>query len=72
MQDDYATNLMSAQRQLLQQNPSGVSRPELSIGGQLNGFMAPRLRCPPCDLLCRASPQMDRVIGRRPLKALAP
>jgi hypothetical protein len=42
MQDDYATNLMSAQRQLLQQNPSGVSRPELSIGGQLNGFMAPR------------------------------
>jgi hypothetical protein len=42
MQDDYATNLMSAQRQLLQQNPSGVSRPELSIGDQLNGFMAPR------------------------------
>jgi hypothetical protein len=42
MQDDYATNLMSAQRQLLQQNPSGVSRPELSIGDQHNGFMAPR------------------------------
>ena len=41
MQDDYATSLMSAQRQLLQQNPSGDSRPELSIGNQLNGYMGP-------------------------------
>jgi hypothetical protein len=42
MQDDYATSLMSVQRQLLQENPSGVSRPEFSIGRQLNGFMGPR------------------------------
>jgi hypothetical protein len=41
-QDDYATGLMDAQRQLLQQNPSGDSRSELSIGSQLNGFMGPR------------------------------
>lgn len=41
MQDDYAASLMSAQRQLLQQNPSGDSRPELSIGNQLNGYMGP-------------------------------
>ena len=41
MQDDYATSLMSAQRQLLQRNPSGDSRPELSIGSQLNGYMGP-------------------------------
>jgi hypothetical protein len=41
-QDDYATNLMNAQRQLLQQNPSGDSRSELSIGSQLNGYTGPR------------------------------
>lgn len=41
IEDDYATSLMSAQRQLLQQNPSGDSRPELSIGNQLNGYMGP-------------------------------
>jgi hypothetical protein len=42
MQDDYATSLMGAQRQLLQENPSGSSRSELSIGNQLNGYMGPR------------------------------
>jgi hypothetical protein len=42
MQDDYATNLMQAQHQLMQQNPSGDGRAELSIGRQLNGFMGPR------------------------------
>jgi hypothetical protein len=42
MQDDYAASLMSAQRQLLQQNPLGVTRPELSIGQQLNGYTGPR------------------------------
>jgi hypothetical protein len=41
-QDDYATSLMDAQRQLLQQNPSGTSRSELSVGQQLNGFTGPR------------------------------
>lgn len=42
MQDDYATSLMDAQRQLLQENPSGSSRSELSIGSQLNSYMGPR------------------------------
>jgi hypothetical protein len=41
-QDDYATSLENAQRQLLQQNPSGSGRAEISIGNQLNGFMGPR------------------------------
>ena len=40
IQEDYATSLMAAQRQLLQQNPSGVGRQELAIGQQLNGFAA--------------------------------
>jgi hypothetical protein len=38
MQDDYATQLQTEQREMLQQNPSGTSRDELTIGGQLNGF----------------------------------
>jgi hypothetical protein len=39
IQEDYATSLVPAQRQLLQQNPSGVGRQELAIGQQLNGFV---------------------------------
>jgi hypothetical protein len=35
---DYATGLEGAQRELLQQNPSGVGRQELEIGRELNGF----------------------------------
>ncbi len=42
MQDNYATGLMGAQRELLQQNPSGLGRQELAIGHELNGFMGPR------------------------------
>ena len=42
MQDNYATGLMGAQRDLLQQNPSGLSRQELAIGHELNGFTGPR------------------------------
>ena len=38
MQDDYATQLRGAQQQLLQQNPSGITRPEVAIGHTLNGF----------------------------------
>lgn len=38
MQDDYATNLMAAQRERLQQNPSGLTRQERAIGSALNGF----------------------------------
>lgn len=42
MQDDYATTLHDSQRQLLQQNPSGDSPAELSIGSQLNSYIGPR------------------------------
>jgi hypothetical protein len=42
VRDDYATTLMSSQRQLLQQNPSGDSPAELSVGSQLDGFTGPR------------------------------
>ena len=41
MREDYATGLITQQRELLQQNPSGLSRPELAIGHELNGY-APR------------------------------
>ena len=42
MQQNYATQLMGAQRDLLQQNPSGTSRQELAIGNALNGYTGPR------------------------------
>ena len=42
MRQDYATGLMGAQRELLQQNPSGVGRQEEAIGRELNGYTAPR------------------------------
>ena len=42
MQDNYATGLRGAQRDLLQQNPTGLSRQELAIGHELNGLTAPR------------------------------
>ena len=35
---DYATRLMGAQRDLLQQNPSGLGRQEQAIGRELNGY----------------------------------
>jgi hypothetical protein len=39
IQEDYGTNLMAAQRPLLQQKHSGVGRQELAIGRQLNAFV---------------------------------
>ena len=42
MQQNYATELTGAQRDLLQQNPSGLSRPEIAIGNALNGYTGPR------------------------------
>ena len=42
MREDYHTNLMGAQRELLQQNPSGLGRQEQAIGRQLNSYMGPR------------------------------
>jgi hypothetical protein len=41
MQDDYAAQLRATQRDLLQRNPSGLTRQELAIGHELNGY-APR------------------------------
>jgi hypothetical protein len=38
MREDYATGLEGAQRELLQQNPSGVGRQELEIGRELNSY----------------------------------
>ena len=42
MREDYHTSLMGAQRELLQQNPSGLGRQEQAIGRQLNSYMGPR------------------------------
>lgn len=42
MQDNYATQLMGTQRELLQQNPSGLTHGEVAIGHELNGFTGPR------------------------------
>lgn len=42
VRQDYATGLMSSQRELLQQNPSGLGRQEQAIGRELNGYTAPR------------------------------
>ena len=38
MREDYATELQGAQRELLQQNPSGLGRQEQAIGRELNGY----------------------------------
>jgi hypothetical protein len=38
MRQDYATQLMGQQRELLQQNPSGLGRQEQAIGSELNGY----------------------------------
>ena len=38
MREDYATGLMGAQRERLQQNPSGLGRQEQEIGRELNGY----------------------------------
>ena len=38
MRQDYATQLMGTQRELLQQNPSGLGRQEQEIGRELNGY----------------------------------
>jgi hypothetical protein len=42
MRENYATRLRAAQRDLLQQNPSGVTPDELAIGHALNGYTQPR------------------------------
>ena len=42
MREDYAASLKGAQRELLQQNPSGLGRQELAIGRELNSDTGPR------------------------------
>jgi hypothetical protein len=42
MRQDYASQLSGAQRELLQQNPSGDTFQEQQIGRELNGYVAPR------------------------------
>jgi hypothetical protein len=39
VREGYASGLMGAQRELLQQNPSGLGRQELEIGRELNGYI---------------------------------
>ena len=38
VREGYASGLIGAQRELLQQNPSGLGRQELEIGRELNGY----------------------------------
>ena len=38
MRQDYATQLMGTQRDLLPQNPSGLGRQEQEIGRELNNY----------------------------------
>lgn len=40
--EDYAATLRGAQRELLQQNPSGDTRQALTISRELNSYVAPR------------------------------
>jgi hypothetical protein len=40
--EDYATGLMATQRSLLQNNPSGLTRPEMGISRALNGYTGPQ------------------------------
>ena len=42
MREDYAASLKGAQRELLQQNPSGLGRQEQAIGRELNSYIGPR------------------------------
>jgi hypothetical protein len=45
--ENYRTQLLQAQRDSLQQNPSGLDRDQLQIGNQLNSFNGPATMVPP-------------------------
>jgi hypothetical protein len=47
MLESYRTQLLQAQRDSLQQNPSGLGRDQLQIGNQLNAFGGPATMVPP-------------------------
>jgi hypothetical protein len=55
MREDYASQLMGAQRELLQQNPSGLGRQEQAIGRELNGYTPRWLITPSTRLLRKGS-----------------
>lgn len=38
IQQDYRSNLLGTQRDLLQSNPSGLSREQIAIGHHLDGY----------------------------------
>jgi hypothetical protein len=42
IRQDYANQLMAQQRELLQQNSSGLTRQELAVGHELNNYTGPR------------------------------
>ena len=42
MQNDYAAQLRATQREMLQQNPSGLTRQEMAVGHELNSYTGPR------------------------------
>lgn len=47
MLENYRTQLLQAQRDSLQQNPSGLGRDQLQLGNQLNAFGGPAAMVPP-------------------------
>ena len=42
MREDYGTQLRQNQSEMLRQNPSGLTRDELAVGHERNGYVAPR------------------------------
>ena len=47
MLENYRSQLLQAQRDSLQQNPSGLGRDQLQLGNQLNTFNGPAAMTPP-------------------------
>jgi hypothetical protein len=47
MLENYRSQLLQAQRDSLQQNPSGLGRDQLQLGNQLNSFNGPAMMTPP-------------------------
>ena len=47
MLENYRGQLLQAQRDSLQQNPSGLGRDQLQLGNQLNSFNGPAMMTPP-------------------------
>jgi hypothetical protein len=67
--ENYRTQLLQAQRDSLQQNPSGLGPNQLRIGNQLNAFGGPAIMVPPT---VAASPPPFASIPPSPLFTPAP